>query len=265
MRCSGRSMHPAGGGERTEAKCLALSRETESLPLALLFRNRLMPRPSVVITGGTGYIGRRLIPILVERGFHVRAIVRGGSESKIPSGAQFVIGDVRDRASIASHLLPNAIVVQLVGTPKPSPSKAAEFEAVDYRSAHECLEASKAVGVRHFVYVSVAQPAPIMRAYVDVRRRIEEEIAASGIPHTVVRPWYVLGPGHRWPYLLIPVYWLLRTIPSTRDGAARLGLVTLRQMLETLVWSVETAGRDSRTLDVADIRRIGSRKNKTTA
>ena len=226
---------------------------------------RHMSRPSVVITGGTGYIGQRLIPMLVDRGFHVRAIVRKGSESRVESGAQIAIGDVRDRASIEAHLLPGCIVVQLVGTPKPSPAKAAEFEALDYVSAHECVEAAKAVGVRHFVYVSVARPAPIMRAYVDVRRRVEEEIVASGIPHTFVRPWYVLGPGHRWPYFFIPLYWLFRVWPSTRDGATRLGLVTLKQMLNTLAWSVETAGADSRTLNVVDIKRIGSAKNKTTA
>jgi uncharacterized protein YbjT (DUF2867 family) len=162
-------------------------------------------------------------------------------------------------------LLPGCVVVQLVGTPKPSPAKAAEFERLDYTSAHACLEAAKAVGIRHFVYVSVAQPAPIMQAYVDVRRRVEAEIVASGVPYTFVRPWYVLGPGHRWPYVLIPMYRLLRAFPATRDGATRLGLVTLQQMLNTLVWSVETAGAESRALDVADIRRIGSAKYKTTA
>jgi hypothetical protein len=104
-----------------------------------------------------------------------------------------------------------------------------------------------------------------MRAYVDVRRRVEEEVIASGIPHTFVRPWYVLGPGHRWPYLFIPMYWVFHALPSTRDGAKRLGLVTLPQMLNSLVWSVETAGSESRTLNVVDIRRIGSGKNKTTA
>jgi uncharacterized protein YbjT (DUF2867 family) len=224
-----------------------------------------MTSPTIVVTGGTGYIGRRLIPRLLDRGFHVRAIVRAGSEAKVPRGAQVVIGDVRDRASIEAHLLPRCIVVQLVGTPKPSPAKAGEFEALDYVSARECLEAAKAVGVRHFVYVSVAQPAPIMRAYVDVRRRVEEEVVASGVPHTFVRPWYVLGPGHRWPYLFIPMYRLLRALPSTRDGATRLGLVTLQQMLNTLVWTVETAGADSRILNVEDIKRIESAKNKTTA
>lgn len=224
-----------------------------------------MPRPTVIVTGGTGYIGQRLLPKLVEKGFHVRAIVRRGSESRVPSGAQIAVGDVRDRTSIASHLLPGSIVVQLVGTPKPSPAKAAQFEALDYVSAHECLEAAKMVGVRHFVYVSVAQPAPIMRAYVDVRRRVEEEIVASGIPHTFVRPWYVLGPGHRWPYFFIPLYWLLRVLPPTRDGARRLGLVTLQQMLNTLLWSVETADSESRTLNVVDIKRVGSGDSKTTA
>ena len=43
-------------------------------------------------------------------------------------------------------------------------------------------------------------------------------------------PWYVLGPGHRWPYLLLPMYKLMELLPSTRAGATRLGLVTLEQM-----------------------------------
>ena len=122
-------------------------------------------------------------------------------------------------------------------------------------AAHECIAAAKTGGVRHFVYVSVAHPAPIMRAYIDVRTRVESELRASGIPHTIVRPWYVLGPGHRWPYFMIPVYWLLGAIPSTRESARRLGLVTIDQMVATLTWAVETAGDESRALDVPDIRR----------
>ena len=56
---------------------------------------------------------------------------------------------------------------------------------------------------------------------------------------TIVRPWYVLGPGHRWPYALLPMYWLCERIPSTRDGVRRLGLVTLPQMTRTLVSAIE--------------------------
>jgi uncharacterized protein YbjT (DUF2867 family) len=199
-------------------------------------------------------MGRRLIDRLVTHGYDVRALVRPGSEAKVPKGAVAVTGDVLDRSTYVTALTPNDVVVHLVGTPRPSPAKAAQFEAVDFVSGRECIAAAHAAGVRHFVYVSVGQPAPIMRAYVGVRARVEAILRDSGVPHTILRPWYVLGPGHRWAYLLKPLYWFWSLFPSTRDGARRLGLVTLPQMIAALEWSVETAGPETRLLEVPDIR-----------
>src|SRR6185436_11330874 len=101
-------------------------------------------------------------------------------------------------------------------------------------SARECIAAARAAHARHFIYVSVAQPAPIMRAYVSVRARGEALLRESGLPHTILRPWYVLGPGHRWAYALYPMYWIASLVPSLRDGARRCGMVTLEQMLRAL-------------------------------
>jgi uncharacterized protein YbjT (DUF2867 family) len=111
--------------------------------------------------------------------------------------------------------------------------------------------------VRHFVYVSVAHPAPVMRAYIAVREEGETLVRASGIPATILRPWYVLGPGHRWPYLLLSVYALLRRIPATRDGAERLGLVTRRAMISALVRAIEAPPDGPvRIIEVPEIRRM---------
>ena len=216
-----------------------------------------MPRANVFVTGGTGYIGRRLIPALVTDGNVVSALVRAESQRRLPPSATPVIGNVLARETFVTKIPRDAVVVHLVGTPRPSPAKAAQFEAIDFVSARECIAAAADAGARHFVYVSVAHPAPIMHAYVDVRVRGEALLRASGLPYTILRPWYVLGPGHRWPYLLVPAYAIMRAIPSTRDGARRLGLVTLGRMLAALRWSVDTAGAESRTLDVTAIRRIG--------
>jgi hypothetical protein len=71
---------------------------------------------------------------------------------------------------------------------------------------------------------------------------------------TILRPWYVLGPGHRWPYVLVPAYWLLERISSTREGARRLGLVTLEQMLQALTDAVESPSTGVRVLGVPEIR-----------
>lgn len=184
------------------------------------------------------------------------AIVRPGSESKASNGAITVVGDVLSRESIAAAIPRGAVVVHLIGTPRPSPAKAAQFESLDFPAARECIAAAETAGAKRFVYVSVAHPAPVMQAYVDVRVRVEQLLRESPLPCTVLRPWYVLGPGHRWPYLLIPVYWLLRALPSTRDGARRLGLVTIRQMIGALVAAVETSDDSSAALGVEEIRRF---------
>lgn len=213
-----------------------------------------MAATNVFLTGGTGYIGRRLIPALIARGHNVDALVRAGSEQRLPAGATPIVGNVLARESFTSAVARGSLVVHLVGTPHPSPKKAAEFEAIDFVGAQECIAAGKSAGARHFVYVSVAHPAPVMHAYVDVRMRVEALLRESGMPHTVLRPWYVLGPGHRWAYALLPMYWLLGALPATRDGARRLGMVTLRQMIGALTWAVETSGPASRVIEVPEIR-----------
>ncbi|MFL5496079.1 MAG: hypothetical protein ACJ8DC_16970 [Gemmatimonadales bacterium] len=108
--------------------------------------------------------------------------------------------------------------------------------------------------MRHLVYVSVAYPAPVMRAYLAVRQEGETLVQASGVPATLLRPWYVLGPGHRWPYLLLPLYSVLDRLPATRAGAARLGLVTRREMVAALVSAVEHPPAGIRVVEVPEIR-----------
>jgi nucleoside-diphosphate-sugar epimerase len=194
---------------------------------------------SVVLSGGTGYIGQRLVPALLARGHDVRVLARPQSLTRVPARARAVAGDALDAASVAAAVRPEDTLVHLVGTPHPSPSKAAEFQAVDLPAARASIAAAAEQRIAHFVYVSVAHPAPVMEAYIASRVAAEAAIAEAGLTATVLRPWYVLGPGHRWPIALIPVYWILRTIPSTRAGAARLGLVTIDQMIAALVRAVE--------------------------
>jgi uncharacterized protein YbjT (DUF2867 family) len=213
-----------------------------------------MPR-NVFITGGTGYVGRELILRLLERGDEVRALVRRGSEKRLPRGCEAVIGNALDTSSFAERVQPSDTFVQLVGVPHPSPAKAAEFQSIDLASARASVWAAAGAGVKHFVYVSVAQPSPVMKAYQAVRAEGEKMIRDSGLAATILRPWYVLGPGHRWPYALVPMYWLFERIPATRETARRLGLVTLEEMVAALVRSVESPADGIRILDVPSIRR----------
>jgi uncharacterized protein YbjT (DUF2867 family) len=95
-----------------------------------------------------------------------------------------------------------------------------------------------------------------MRAYVTARARGEAVIRDSGLSATFVRPWYVLGPGHWWPVLLLPGYWLAGLLPGSRETARRLGLITRDQMLRALVHSVEHPADGIRVFEVPQIRQI---------
>jgi uncharacterized protein YbjT (DUF2867 family) len=209
---------------------------------------------SVFVTGGTGYIGVPLIRELLQRGHSVRALVRPGSEKKLPAGCEPIVGNALEADSYRNRITPAHTFVQLVGVSHPSPSKAAEFQKIDRAAGLGAIAAAKGAGIQHFIYLSVAQPAPVMKSYIAVRAECEATLLASGMNVTIVRPWYVLGPGHRGPYALLPMYWLCERIPATREGARRLGLVTLAQMVATLVSAVENPSVGARFINVPQIR-----------
>ena len=213
---------------------------------------------SVFVTGGTGYIGSRLIPLLRKRGYQIKALVRPGSENKLPSGATGAVGDALKIDSYLEHVRGSQTFIHLIGVPHPSPAKAKQFREIDLVSIQVAIKAARESGVQHFVYLSVAHPAPVMKDFIEVRSAGEQMIRESGINATFVRPWYVLGPGHWWPYAILPAYWILEKIPKTKESAERLGLVTIDQMLKALVWAVENPPGGVQILDVPKIREVSS-------
>jgi uncharacterized protein YbjT (DUF2867 family) len=194
----------------------------------------------VFITGGTGYMGRRLIALLLEKNYAVKALVRDGSENKLPKGCSYVIGNPFNASTFSNDIPRDATFVQLLGVSHPKPSKKEQFRTIDLASAKASAGAAKQAGVRHFVYVSVAQtPTTIMKDYQQCRAEGETAIHSTQIPATFIRPWYVVGPGHYWPLLFQPLFTILEWIPSTSQKAKALRLVTLKQMQRTLLYAIE--------------------------
>lgn len=208
---------------------------------------------TVFVAGSTGYMGSRLVPMLLARGHEVRALTRIPSVARLPRDCHPVFGSAVG-GGYESHVPQACTFVHLVGVAHPSPSKAEQFRTVDLASLRVSVAAAQKAQARHFVFVSVAHPAPAMKAYIAVREECEKIIVASGLNATILRPWYVLGPGHRWPYLLLPMYWLMERIPSRRETALRLGLVTLPQMLNALVAAVENPAQGVKIVEVPAIR-----------
>lgn len=208
---------------------------------------------TIFLTGGTGYMGSRLAPMLLAHGHHVHALARIGSIERLPKGCQPVHGSAVS-GGYESEVPSGCTFVHLVGVSRPSPAKAAQFKSIDLAALRIAVAAAQSRQAEHFVFVSVAHPAPAMKAYIAVRQECEQIIQTSGLNATILRPWYVLGPGHRWPYALLPIYWLMERVPATRESAIRLGFVTLQQMLNALLSAVSQPCKGTRVLDVPAIR-----------
>jgi uncharacterized protein YbjT (DUF2867 family) len=231
--------------------------------IRLLLRVKSLPKSSasrrVFITGGTGYIGSGLIPILLERDHRVRVLVRPGSKAKLPAACEVVSGNALNANSYRQLIRPAETFIHLVGVAHPTPAKAAEFRAIDLVSAREAIDACAELGVHHFVYLSVAHPAPMAmkKDYIAVRPECEQMIEERHLNATILRPWYVLGPEHRWLYALLPLYKICEWLPFTRAVALRLGLVSLDELILALVEAVESPVQGTRIVSVPEIRFAG--------
>ena len=211
----------------------------------------------VFVVGGTGYLGRPLLERLCADGFRVTAVARPQSAGKISAGSAVVTGDALNARSYRDRVPPASIFVHLVGVPHPAPWKGEQFRSIDLVSLAQSVAAARHAGVEHFVFVSVAHPAPVMKAFIEVRKKCEQTIVESGLNATILRPWYVLGPGHYWPYALVPLYKVLEALPSTRESAVRLGLVTRPQIVNALAEAVGAERAGVRFVETEGIRAAG--------
>ena len=211
---------------------------------------------AILIAGATGFIGRASALSLIARGHRVEALVRAPSVPRVPSGAMVEIGDALDAVALKNRLTPAHTLVALVGTAHPAPWKKDRFETIDRAAGLAAVQAVQESGARHLIYLSVAQPAPVMRSYINVRAEVEAAIHKARLNATVLRPWYVLGPGHQWPRLLSPIYWVFGSQSATRSSARRLGLLALPEMVEAIARAVENPPTGVRIWDVSTIRAV---------
>lgn len=212
---------------------------------------------TIFITGGTGYIGTRLIKSLLQRGgYCVRALVREESRHKLPPGCEAIIGNALESKTYWESVRPSTTFVHLVGVAHPSPFKKQYFQDIDLVSVQQAAMAAKKGAVEHFVYLSVAQyPTKIMKDYQSVRAAGESLLLESVMKCSFIRPWYVLGPGHWWPLLLKPFYRVARVIPALKEKAEKLDTVTIDQMIASLVHAIDhPPARHCRIYEVSDIQ-----------
>lgn len=146
---------------------------------------------TLAVTGGTGFVGQRLLRLAVERGHAVRALTRRPQAPQ--SGIEWVAGDLGDCGALCDGA---DAVIHVAGVI--NARTAAEFRTGNVDGTRVVLDAATAAGVRRFIHVSsLAAREPALSAYGASKAASETLLPASGLDGAIVRPPAVYGPGDR--------------------------------------------------------------------
>jgi uncharacterized protein YbjT (DUF2867 family) len=144
---------------------------------------------TILIAGGTGNLGTRVVHLLAARGIAVRIMTRDPARAKhlAGNGVEIVSGDVREPGTLADAMANTETVISAVqgfsGTGGDNP------QTVDSEGNSNLIRAARAAGVKHFILISVQgaaadHPMELFR----MKHRAEQELQASGLTWTIIRP-----------------------------------------------------------------------------
>ena len=179
----------------------------------------------ILVTGATGFIGRRLVPALLDEGHDVRAMTRRPEAYHGPG--EPVPGDVNDRATLTEPLEGVDVAYYLVHSLDDP-----DFERKDAEAARAFASVAAEQGVGQIVYMGGLGDDGALSAHLRSRREVETLLAGAGVPVTVLRAAIVVGAGGiSWeitrqlvknlPAMIVPKWAATKTQPIAVDDVVR--------------------------------------------
>jgi uncharacterized protein YbjT (DUF2867 family) len=156
----------------------------------------------VVVTGGSGFIGRRVVGVLADAGHEVTVVSRHGEASRAASGkdvgvdrrARYARGDVSSGDGLVEAMRGHDAVIHLVGIIAEKGRQT--FAAVHVGGTSKVIEAAQQAGVRRYLHMSALGADPASRSgYARSKGEAEAVVRSSGLDYTIFRPSLVFGPG----------------------------------------------------------------------
>jgi NADH dehydrogenase len=149
----------------------------------------------ILVTGGTGFVGPKIVHKLRTDGRDVRCLVRDRSRGREVAswGAELVEGDVTDRASLDAAVAGCDVVIHLVAI---IVGRREDFERVMEEGTRNVVDAAKAAGVRRFILMSALGTSDETRdlvPYYHAKWEMERAVRDSGLEHVIFRPSFVFG------------------------------------------------------------------------
>ena len=212
------------------------------------------PQPSigmVLVTGATGYVGGRLAPELLARGYRVRVLVRAaapGEDERWP-GAEVVVGDASDREALNNalrgvHTAYYLIHSLLIGS--------RDFEAMDAVHARNFRQAAEDNGVRRIIYLGgLGDTRTVLSPHLRSRMGVAEELQSSAtVATTVLRAAIIIGSGSASYEIIHHLVGRLSGILLPGWTRTQCQPIGIRDVVRYLVGVLETPGTAGGSFDI---------------
>lgn len=213
----------------------------------------VITKGTVLVTGGTGYIGGRLVPRLRDAGYHVRCFVRDAR--KLASrdwidrdGIDVFVGDAGDRAALqramrgcsAAYYLIHSMIVA-----------GADYRERDLALARNFAAAAAAESVGCIVYLGgLGETGDGLSRHLASRREVETALASTGVPVTVLRAAMIIGSGSGSFETLRYLVERLPVMVTPRWVSTECQPIAVRDALQYLVDCLDVHATRGRTLDI---------------
>ncbi|WP_339825016.1 NAD-dependent epimerase/dehydratase family protein [uncultured Parasphingorhabdus sp.] len=186
---------------------------------------------TIAITGATGFVGSRMLDLVVRNGYDARALTRRKQDDR--PGVTWVRGALDNTASLANLCAGADVVLHIAGVVN-APDKAG-FESGNVAGTLAVIEAAKQAGAKRFVHVSsLAATRPELSIYGETKAKAEKIVATSGLDWTIIRPPAVYGPGDGE---MLELFKMARfgfiTLPPDADG--RMSVIHVEDLCEALL------------------------------
>jgi NADH dehydrogenase len=210
----------------------------------------------VLVTGGTGFLGERVLRALVARGWSPRILTRDGSVDRLPSDirsrCRVTPGDVTDPDSVLNAAQSTDAVVHLAGIIRENPERGVRFERVHVLGTENVIAAAKYWGIRRLVHVSVLGADPASPdGFLSSKGEGERRVRTSGLDWTVIRPAVIFGEWDRFLTSLKDAVGNHRFLPVPGSGAVQLQPVWVGDVARGVAEALDRPGTIGRSFDAA--------------